>query len=216
MWSRMSTRHRSPASPSPLPCRCVDQVVVAGCPQPDVVRKDGGTADVAVPVDGIDPVEQRDAEARVGSCIYEGTDHVCPHRRRARFRVAVTAAQHGSDCVVRDLRRCDAVVRDLGHLTDLLCDRHFCDELVDRPMAVWHCSHSRPGQRKGPTNERGRRSPIGMRRRLLRREGFFNLLLRKKRSAPSCSRATLPGTNARRLIGSLPRQRLALLRTNPG
>ena len=108
-----------------------NQIGITRRPQSDVVGEHGGSVDIGVAVNGIDAVEERHSQPRPERPLLEGTHHVGPGLRRIRLRIAAATGQHGTDPVLGDLVRRDAVLLHLGHLTDFLGQRHRGDEVRD-------------------------------------------------------------------------------------
>ena len=100
------------------------QVGIAGRAQADQVGENGRAADVVVAVDGIDAIEQRDAQARGKGLILEGAHHVGPGGGGVGRGVAAAAAQDAAQRQRGHIAGAHAVFLRLGHLADLLGQGH--------------------------------------------------------------------------------------------
>ena len=96
------------------------------------MREDRRALDLAVAVDGVDAVEHRDPEPRRQRLALEAVVHLDPRRRVVRLGQRVGAGQHRAEQEVVDLR---AVLQrlhvGLGHLADLLVERHLREQRLD-------------------------------------------------------------------------------------
>src|SRR3954454_6318660 len=78
--ARTTTAARSRASPRRDVLHVPHERGVARRAEADVVREDGGAEHVAVAMNGVDAVEQRDPEAGLQRRALEAVDHVGPRR----------------------------------------------------------------------------------------------------------------------------------------
>ena len=99
---------------------------VARASHPDVLRKDDRAQHVVVPVHRVDAVQDRDLEPRVGGVPLEPVVEIGPRLQAVAFLgVGGTAAQNGAHETGFDIRQVlDGFLIGLGHLADLLCQRH--------------------------------------------------------------------------------------------
>jgi hypothetical protein len=96
------------------------------------VREDHGPDDVVVAVDGVDAVEERDAQARLPRDRLIAVVHVGPAGRRLVGRRGAAAAEDRAEEVVLDVRLApQGAALGLGHLADLLVERHVAEERLD-------------------------------------------------------------------------------------
>jgi hypothetical protein len=138
-----------------------DEPRVAGRAERDVVREDRGAEQVAVPVHGVDPVEQRDAEPRGERGALEAVNHVRPRPRAVRIGHRAAAGQDAAEPEARDRARARIHVEALGlrHLAGLLLERHPLQEvrhaLADRQprVLVRRLRGRRPGAHGQPERE---------------------------------------------------------------
>jgi hypothetical protein len=111
----------------------LDELRVARRPEPHVVREHDGAHDVVVPVDRVDAVEQRDLEPRLRRLRVVAVDHLAPVGERVGLLgVGVASRQQRAQVIGRDVGRGgEEHLVGLGHLADLLVERHLRDERVD-------------------------------------------------------------------------------------
>ncbi len=108
--------------------------------EPDVVREDRRAFDVVVPMHGVHAIQHRDAETGPERGLLVRLDHVVPGLRGVGGRDAAAAAEDRPKADLARRRRVDRILLDLGHLADLLVERHFaqqgCDAVLDGPACV--------------------------------------------------------------------------------
>ena len=98
---------------------------VPGGSEADVVGEDGGADDIVVVVDGIDAVDDGDAEAgREGEALH-AVDHTSPVGRGCAFPGQTAAAvEEAADAELREGAGQRHKELDLGHLACLLLQHH--------------------------------------------------------------------------------------------
>ena len=108
-----------------------DQLWVARASHADVVRKDDRAFDVAVAVNGVDAVNQRDAKPRPERALLQRLGVRPPRFRRDIRQLGIAAAQNGAEEQRVDLGRVlqRRVIR-LRHLADLFVERHPAEEIL--------------------------------------------------------------------------------------
>jgi hypothetical protein len=106
------------------PPNALHQVRIAGRSQADVVGENDRPPDIGVPMDGICAIEQRNPQSGLQSVLLEAIDHPRPGFGVVRGGIASTTAQNAANRQIRDVLRFDAVLLDLGHLSDLLAQGH--------------------------------------------------------------------------------------------
>ena len=106
---------------------------VASATQPDVVREDYGAEHVAVPVHGIDAVEQRNAQARLQRVLLKVVVHVGPGFQAVPVvRIGIAAVQNGAEKQGLDVGWIfDVLFVGLRHLADFFVEGHAGQERVD-------------------------------------------------------------------------------------
>jgi hypothetical protein len=120
----------------------LEQPRVAGRAEADVVREDRRALQVAVAVDRVHAVQDRDAEPGLQGRRLVAVDHVGPRLRRVAGRDRAAPGEDAAERVGGDQRRIrvDVDPFGLGHLPDLLGQGHpaqqVVDPLVDREVAV--------------------------------------------------------------------------------
>ncbi len=98
----------------------------------DLVREDRRALEPAVAVDRVDAVDHRDPEARRQRLALVAVVHVDPGVGGVGPRQRVGAAQHRPDHQIVDLAPgVQRVLVDLGHLADLLVERHLSEQRLD-------------------------------------------------------------------------------------
>ena len=128
-------------APDPL-----DQVRVAGGAQPDVVREDRRPPHIAIPVDRVHAVQERDRQVvlvLLHRCRPIGVVHGHPVRRTITARTRPAAAQHGADVKRLDLGRTDVHPLGLRHLPDLLVEGHAREQRFNACVGLAHTHRSR-------------------------------------------------------------------------
>ena len=133
--ARSSTGCRSPrtsaAVASPI---CSTSAGSRVAPEADVVREDRRAEHVAVPVHGVDAVDHRDPQPGAQRLRLERVDH-----RRPRPRACSAAASSRRRRAPSPSRHCgdqrrvvgDRAALGLGHLADLLLQRHAAEQVGD-------------------------------------------------------------------------------------
>ena len=104
------------------------------------MREHGGIADVVVAMNGIDPVEQRDAETRGGGLVL--TRHVGPGASPVVGGIGVSTAEHRPQLVVLHVVRAGGEGLALNHLSDLLVRIELAQDLGRLRLA---CIRRLPG-----------------------------------------------------------------------
>ena len=104
------------------------EVDIARRAEPHLLREDRGADDVVVAVDGVDAVQHRDAEPRVERRVLVVLDHPVPAGRVVLCRGSAAAAEHRAEELGRHALGVDRALLQLGHLPDLLLDRHLGEE----------------------------------------------------------------------------------------
>ena len=113
------------------PADLLDELRVARRPQPDVVGKHRGAPHVVVPVDGINPVQDRDAEPCLERLLLHPLDVGVPAFRRQIGDLGVAAAEHRSEEVLRHVGDLERAGIGLHQLADLLVERHAAHQVLD-------------------------------------------------------------------------------------
>ena len=112
----------------------LDQLGIPRRPQPDVVRKHCRAPHVGVPVDRINPVEDRDRHV-VPVLLHRhgpvGVVHRHPVGGAVVAGAGTAAAQHRADVETLRFAGADVEPFRLRHLPDLLIERHARDDLPD-------------------------------------------------------------------------------------
>jgi predicted nucleotidyltransferase len=106
------------------PANSLHQVGGAGSAQADVMGKDRRTLEVAMPVNGINPVNEGDTQASLQGAFLITVDHLGPALRRIATGIPTAAAQQTTDKPGCDILFPDAVFLHLGHLPDLFSQGH--------------------------------------------------------------------------------------------
>ena len=94
------------------------------------MRKNYGAQHVIVPVHRVDPIEQRDREARIERRFLIAIDQVGPgFQAVALFGIGIAAAQHGAQKIFGDvLIGFEEELVGLSHLADLFVECHFGEQ----------------------------------------------------------------------------------------
>ena len=102
------------------PSNALYQLLVMRRAEADVVREDRGSTHVAVAVNRIRAVQQRNPKPALERLALHAVHHACPGFRIVRCGIASAAAEHRPDPEVADRAVTKAVDVDLGDLADLL------------------------------------------------------------------------------------------------
>src|SRR5262249_18830961 len=109
-----------------------DERWVARAAEADVMREDHGAEDVAMPMHGVNTVEQRYAKSCSERLLLAVVVRFCPCLGRiAFFRVGVAAAKDRAKSELTDIAKVAQVLQvGLRHLPDLLGERHPTEQLT--------------------------------------------------------------------------------------
>ena len=109
----------------------LDERRVARRPQADVVREDDRPVHVVVPVNRVDPVDDRDLEPALERPRLELVVGLRPALGGDVVGVGIAAAEDRAEGVLRDVGLVlDGLEIGLGHLADLLVEGHRLEPLV--------------------------------------------------------------------------------------
>jgi hypothetical protein len=143
------------------PGHAFDEARVTRAAEADVVREEDRPDHVVVAVDGVDAVHERDAQAGLEGVRLITVVHLRPAGGRAVGRGGAAAAQHRAEEEVSDVGLpLEARAVGLGHLADLLVERHVAEEGLHVP-----------GGRGGRVGRGGSAAPTGQGGRKEEREG---------------------------------------------
>ena len=114
-------------------CHLLDQRRIARAAQADLVREDDGAQHVVVAVHGVDAVEERNAQTRFFGVLLQAVVQIGPGLQAVAFLgIGIAAAEEGAEREVLDIGRIfERVLLGLGHLADLLVERHLREEGFD-------------------------------------------------------------------------------------
>ena len=159
------------------------QLRVARRAQADVVREQGGAEHVVVAMDGVRAPHDRHLDRHVGG--HRGL--VVALRQRQPFgrlgmlvpiRPAAAAVEHRTEVIALDVFRRGALDLGLGHLADLLRQRHLADDVTDalfeRRVPGDGAAHGRPVIQGGCRSRKGQRD--GQRQYRVAKHGFHGVV----------------------------------------
>ena len=109
----------------------LDELRVAGGAQADVVREDDRADHVVVAVHGVHAVEDRHAQPGLERVLLEAVVHVRPVLEAIGLGIRVAAGQDRAQEVLFDVALGQLVLLGLGHLADLLVERHLREQRLD-------------------------------------------------------------------------------------
>ena len=112
-----------------------DEIGVARAAEADVVREDHGAEHVAVAVDRVDAVDDRNAKPRLEGVLLALVVDIGPgFEAVALLRIGAAAAENRADEILFDVAEVvlDVLQLGLGHLADFFVERHLRDDWLDQ------------------------------------------------------------------------------------